>query len=124
MNITWSVLNMRGVDVGTPLGTVVTEASVQIRAEQETAFAVERRAIRVCKPKLKEDGVTWYTPTVDPNNFLQYDTVTEQDVITWVKNTLGATEVAAIEDSLTHQVERILHAPVIPKPVVLTPPWG
>jgi hypothetical protein len=124
MNITWSVLNMRGVDVGTPLGTVVTEVVVQITATQATATVSEKRSVKVCKPKLREDGVTWYTPTVDPDNFLQYDTVTEQDVITWVQNALGTVEVGVIEGSLTSQVERILHAPVIPKPVVLTPPWG
>lgn len=124
MNITWTVLNMKGVDVGAPLGTVVTEVTVEIKAAQGTAFAVDRRAVKVCKPKLREDGVTWYTPTVDPNQFLQYDTVTEQDVTTWVKNALGDDEVAAIEGGLTLQVERILAAPVIPKPVVLTPPWA
>jgi len=124
MNITWAVLNMKGVNVGTPLGTVVTEVVVQITATQATATASDKRSVKVCKPKLREDGVTWYTPTVDPEQFLQYDTVTEQDVITWVQNALGTVEVGVIEGSLTHQVERILHAPVIPKPVVLTPPWG
>jgi len=122
MNITWTVLNMKGVDVGLPLGMVVTEVVIEIKAEQGTASVVERRAVKVCKPKLAQDG-TWYTPTVDPDNFLQYDTVTEQDVITWVKDNLGFTEVANIESMLSHQVDRILTAPVIPKPVILTPPW-
>lgn len=124
MNILWTVINMKGVDVGAPLGTVVTEVAFQVKAEQDGASAVERRAIRVCKPKLKEDGVTWYVPTVDPDRFLQYDNVTEQDVIAWVKDTLGYSEVASIEGALSNQVDRILTTPAIPKPVVLTPPWA
>jgi hypothetical protein len=123
MNITWTVLAMRGVDAGAPLGTVVTEVSVQIKAEKDGASAVEKRALRICKPKVREDGVSWYAPAINPDNFLQYDTVTEQDVITWVKNALGTTEVATIESMLEHSVERILNAPVIPKPVMLVPPW-
>jgi hypothetical protein len=114
---------MRGVDAGAPLGTVVTEVSVQIKAEKDGASAVEKRALRICKPKVREDGVSWYAPAINPDNFLQYDTVTEQDVITWVKNALGTTEVATIESMLEHSVERILNAPVIPKPVMLVPPW-
>jgi hypothetical protein len=122
MNITWTVLNMRGVDVGAPLGTVITEVTVEVKAEENTALAVERCYVKVCKPKLAPDG-TWYTPTVDPAQFIQYDTVTEQDVIAWVKDNLGFSRVGEIENRLSHQVERIINAPVIPKPVVLTPPW-
>jgi hypothetical protein len=123
MNITWTVLAMRGVDAGAPLGTVVTEVSVQIKAEENGASAIEKRVLRICKPKVREDGVSWYAPSIDPDNFLQYDTVTEQDVITWVKSALGTTEVTNIESMLEHSVERILNAPVIPKPVMLVPPW-
>lgn len=123
MNITWTVLGMKGVDIGAPFGTVVTEVTVSIQAEQDGATASEQRVVKICKPKLRPDGVTWYTPTIDQENFLQYGTVTEQDAITWVKQNLGAIEVSAVETSLRHQVERILAAPVIPKPVVLTPPW-
>jgi hypothetical protein len=123
MNITWAVLNMKGVDVGAPLGTVVTEVVVQITATEDTATASDKRSVKVCKPKLRPDGVTWYVPTVDPENFLQYDTVSQQDVITWVQNALGTVEVGTIESGLMSQVERILVAPVPPKPAVLTPPW-
>ena len=122
MNITWTVLRMRGVDVGAPLGMVVIEVAVEVKAEQDTASVVERRVVKVCKPKLAQDG-TWYTPSVDPARFIKYDSVTEQDVIEWVKDNLGFTEVANIESTLTHQVDRILTAPAIPKPVVLAPPW-
>ena len=124
MNIIWKVLHMRGVDVGAPLGTVVTEATVEIVAEQDGVSVKDRRLVKVCKPKLRPDGVTWYAPTVDPDRFLQYDNVTEQDVIAWVKDTLGYSEVAIIESTLSQQVDRTLTAPVIPKPVVLTPPWA
>ncbi len=123
MNITWDVLYMKGVNVGDPLGTVVTEVVVQITATKDSATASDKRSVKVCKPKLREDGVTWYAPSVDPENFLQYDTVSQQDVIAWVQNALGTIEVEVIESGLTNQVERILVAPVPPRPTTLTPPW-
>lgn len=128
MNSTWSVLNMRGVDVGAPLGIVISEVLVQITVEQDGVSASDERSVKICKPKLREDGVTWYVPSIDPQDprtvFIQYDSVTEQDVITWVKTYFGTVEVANLENMLKHRVERIIYAPVIPKPVVLTPPWA
>ncbi len=124
MNITWTVTHMKGVDVGASLGTVVTEVGVKVTAAKDGKASSSDHLVKVCKPKLHSDGVTWYVPTVDPDRFLQYDTVTEQDVIAWVKDTLGYSEVAVIESTLSQQVDRILTAPVIPKPVVLTPPWA
>lgn len=41
----------------------------------------------------------------DPENFIEYKDLTEQDVIEWVKNVFGDEQVASIEKNLAEQIQ-------------------
>ena len=45
----------------------------------------------------------------DPTNFTPYDQLTQEQVIGWVKDTLGEEQVASIETGLSNQIEQKLH---------------
>ena len=45
----------------------------------------------------------------DPTNFTPYDQLTQEQVIGWVKDTLGEEQVTSIETGLATQIEQKLH---------------
>jgi hypothetical protein len=45
----------------------------------------------------------------DPNNYTPFDQLTEDQVIGWVKATLGDEQVAAIETALAEQIQQKLN---------------
>tara|TARA_B100000579_G_C22056016_1_gene499273 strand:+ start:85 stop:405 length:321 start_codon:yes stop_codon:yes gene_type:complete len=51
--------------------------------------------------------VTFTKPKSLPSDFKAYDSLSESDCLTWVKNTLGSDEVTAIETSLTNEINLI-----------------
>ena len=51
--------------------------------------------------------VNFTKPLSLPSDFKAYDSLSESDCLTWVKNTLGATEVTAIETNLTNEINVI-----------------
>ena len=55
--------------------------------------------------------VNFTKPSSLPSDFKAYDGLSESDCLTWVKDTLGATEVTAIETGLTNQIN-VLNTPV------------
>ena len=58
--------------------------------------------------KARETGeVTFSKPSTLPSDFKEYGTLSESDCLTWVKDTLGSTEVTAIETGLTDKINLI-----------------
>ena len=51
--------------------------------------------------------VNFTKPSSLPSDFKAYDSLTESDCLTWVKDTLGSTEVTAIETNLTNEINLI-----------------
>lgn len=51
--------------------------------------------------------------------FIPYEDLTEEQVINWVKQTLGPETVQSIENSATAELEKIKNPPTIMKPL----PW-
>ena len=51
--------------------------------------------------------VTFTKPSSLPSDFKAYDSLSESDCLTWVKNNLGSTEVTAIETNLTNEINLI-----------------
>lgn len=75
------------------------------------------------------DGANTYTASSygsvgfgepDPDAFVDYPDITEEEAITWVKETLGAEQVAAIESNLTDQIANQKNPPVVTLPL----PWS
>ena len=54
----------------------------------------------------------------DPNNFIQYDSLTKTEVVNWVKSTLGTPLVNIIETRLANRLNDKLST------VVLNPPFS
>ena len=55
----------------------------------------------------KTGEVNFAKPSSLPSDFKAYDSLSESDCLTWVKDTLGSDEVTAIETSLTNEVDLI-----------------
>jgi hypothetical protein len=126
MVTTWNILGIKGADCGAPYGTVVTDVDYVVIASQEgsTLTAERKGAARIAKLKVRaEGGVT--VGGIDPAAFLQYDTVTEQDVVQWVKSFVGAEVVGILELTVTQELRSKLEAAAVTptKPTALTPPW-
>ena len=51
--------------------------------------------------------VTFTKPSSLPSDFKAYDSLSESDCLTWVKDTLGADQVTAIETNLTNEINLI-----------------
>ena len=51
--------------------------------------------------------VNFIKPSSLPSDFKSYDSLSESVCLTWVKDTLGSTEVTAIETNLTNQINLI-----------------
>jgi len=51
--------------------------------------------------------VNFTKPSSLPSDFKAYESLSESVCLTWVKNTLGSTEVIAIETNLTNEVNLI-----------------
>jgi hypothetical protein len=79
--------------------------------------------VRITKLKPLQDG--GYTALgLDAGNFIQYDSVTEQDVVNWVKSVLGTLQVEIIERSVTQELESKINTPPKVKPIDLPVPWS
>lgn len=127
MTITWNILRVKGADIGAPYGTVVTDVDYAVVASQEgsTLTAERKNTARVAKLKVLPDGGLTVSG-IDPASFLQYDTVTEQDVVQWVKSFVGADVVGILELTVTQELRSKLDAAAITptRPTELTPPWA
>jgi len=62
--------------------------------------------------KARRTGEVSFTkPSSLPSDFKAYDSLSESDCLTWVKDTLGSDYVTAVETSLTNQIN-LLNTPV------------
>tara|TARA_Y100001973_G_C5185246_1_gene327416 strand:+ start:1773 stop:2093 length:321 start_codon:yes stop_codon:yes gene_type:complete len=52
-------------------------------------------------------SVGFVKPSSLPSDFKEYDTLTESDCLTWVKDALGSDEVTAIENRLTTEINEL-----------------
>ena len=75
------------------------------------------------------DGANTYTASCygsvgfgapDPDAFVDYPNITEEEAITWVKETLGAEQVTAIGDNLLSQIEEQKNPSIVTLPL----PWS
>jgi hypothetical protein len=125
MTVTWNILRVKGADIGAPYGAVITDVDYAVVAIQEgSELTAERKGTaRLAKLKNTQEGGL-IAVGVDPNSFLQYDAVTEQDVVRWVKAHVGLEVVGILEGTVTQELKAKLEAPVPTKPVELTPPWA
>ena len=58
--------------------------------------------------KARATGKVDFTkPSSLPSDFKAYDSLSESDCLTWVKDTLGSDEVTAIETNLTNEINLI-----------------
>lgn len=61
--------------------------------------------------------------TFDPTtatNFINYDNLTQSQVIDWVKTSMGSDEVENIESAAVSELNRVLNPPIVTKPL----PWN
>ncbi len=58
-------------------------------------------------------------PTVGQPGFVEFDLLTEANVVQWVKDVMGTEEVAAIEANLQAEIDFNLNPPVVSKVL----PW-
>ena len=49
-------------------------------------------------------GTCGFTPDASADGYVAYDSLTEEEVIGWVKDSMGEEGVAAIEDSIAAQI--------------------
>lgn len=56
-------------------------------------------------------GITTLNPPTD--GFVEFDNLTEAQIVTWIKNTLGTEQVTALEDSLTRMIENQKNPPIV-----------
>jgi hypothetical protein len=73
------------------------------------------------------DGIYFVTaygaqviPNQDKNNFIPYADLTETTIIDWVKEALGADQVASIQTSLDNQIAALINPPIVTLPL----PWA
>ena len=75
---------------------VITEVWFDVK-DSETVSSVEHKGQYSGSVKLD---------TTDLSSFVAYDDVTEENVIAWVKTTLGSSEVTAIESDVADQITK------------------
>ena len=61
-------------------------------------------------------------PTTEVGTFIPYDELTNDIVIGWIKESLGADGIISIEGSINGQIESQINPPVVPVNTAL--PWG
>lgn len=61
------------------------------------------------------DAIVEYTPNPEADGFTDFDDLTKEQVIGWVKNTIGADMVTTIEDAVATQIanKKAAAAPVV-----------
>lgn len=109
MNTNWSILRLECKTLENGLSNVVSKVHWKCIATEvvnEITYSTEMYA-------------PLDIPSPDPNNFTQYEFLTEEQVITWVKDTFGVVGVQEIYDFLQNN----LNEQINPTIISLTPPW-
>jgi hypothetical protein len=106
--IEWNVNQIECIKSLEELTNVVVKIYYSATATSGTYTATHRSAIGLRRPG-------------DPENFIEYENLSEDIVLSWVFNAIGGTEAKmAIETALTAKIEKELN-----EPTEITPlPWG
>jgi hypothetical protein len=56
----------------------------------------------------------------DKSQFIDYESLTEDSVISWLKNAMGNEQVSTIQSSLDSQISVLANPPIVTPPL----PWG
>ena len=110
-NYTWKIKSLQTVDEVNETDFVTTilyrvNCTEEVDGKEYKASAISSIII---EPK-EEEG------------FIPYSDLTEEQVVGWVKESLGSEEVKSIEKSLASQVDIKSNPPVVP--VVKSLPWS
>ena len=110
-NYTWKIKSLQTVDEVNETDFVTTilyrvNCTEEVDGKEYKASAISSIII---EPK-EEEG------------FIPYSDLTEEQVVGWVKESLGSEEVKSIEKSLASQVDNKSKPPVVP--VVKSLPWS
>lgn len=109
-NYTWKIKSLQTVDEVNEtdfVTTVIYKVNCTEEVDGKEYKALEVSSI-VIEPKEKE-------------GFVAYSDLTEEQVISWVKDKLGEEGVSSIEKSLASQVDKKINPPVVPVNKAL--PW-
>jgi len=111
MNIThtWIIKNLSQINDGT--GTVSRVDFKVVSRDEDTSTAV-------CHP----DSIELDIENIDMNNFTQYNDLTEEQVLQFVRDKLG-NEVQQIENSNSLQIQNRVNPPA-PTTIVENLPWS
>lgn len=106
---TWTPTSLIGYPVFDGQTDVVTRVFYTVLADDGEGHTADYSNIQL-------------TPLDPAVPFIPYDDLTPETVIGWVKANLGHDKVAAIEESLSIQIQRQVTPP--PEPEVLPLPWA
>ena len=109
MEINWTISSLECKTNENGLSNVVYKAhwkctAIEIIEEIEYSFQLQGSLI---------------LPSPNPNSFTLYESLTEEQVITWVKDTFGVVGVQEIYDLLQNNINEQINPTIIS----LTPPW-
>lgn len=105
MNYVWTVTNMYTVDTPDP-GFVTTVEWLLTGTEGDYTASMK--------------GISYFTN--QEGTFIPYDQLTQQQVIGWVQDQLGADGVANCEANIQGQISTQINPPVVPQNQPL--PWA
>jgi hypothetical protein len=120
-SITWTIARLDGVDVDPPLDRVLSRAYWVVTATKGSVSASRSNNVKLTIIKERDGKLA--APYVDPETYIHYTDVSEQDVVRWVKNILGD-EVAVIERSVLSELESKLNLVPDLGPQETPLPWG
>jgi hypothetical protein len=121
MMTTWNITALESIQADESLGPVLTRAYWKASITENGVEVSRSNYVKLTIVK-DRDGVL-VAPNIDPDNFIQYDAITEQDIVGWVKNILGD-EVAVIEQTLADEIRSTQQVDVKPRPVDTPIPWA
>lgn len=65
-------------------------------------------------------GATSLPDPADPEDYIEFDDLTEAEVQAWVEDQLGEEQIQTYKDNIASQIEALKNPPVVSK----SPPWG
>lgn len=107
MDIQWKIENMELKPSVDSLNDVVCTAHWRVYGREEDLVT-------------SVYGSVSFNTNIEPENFLPYEELTEQQVVGWVKDYMGTEHVEALETALASQIENLKNPPVVTKPL----PWS
>lgn len=106
INVTWKIERMECYPEINTFTDVVFNVHWRVNGQEEQYYATNYGSVTLTIPN-------------EGDSFVPYNELTFDQVIQWVKNTMGETTVANIEQSVINQIEKQKNPPV----VVLPLPW-